>query len=269
MAAEVTKIADLINPEVIGDFLEKKMIDNLILAPLAEIDNTLVNQPGDTLTVPQWNFIGEADDVAEGVAFDPVKLTATSSTATVKKVVKGVTLTDEAVLSAYTQPVNETVRQLALAIASKIDNDFVDKIKALTPSTDVKIDPAGYGWVLDAQVAFGEEFDDETFLFISPKSRANILKSGDFVHIDQGRKIITGELGELFGMRIVISNKLANDEAFVIKRGALKLIMKRGYNVETIREGFKRQTTISADQHYVTYVQDTTKVVYIKGNVLP
>ncbi|MHC5920124.1 phage major capsid protein, partial [Streptococcus pyogenes] len=90
-----------------------------------------------------------------------------SSTATVKKVVKGVTLTDEAVLSAYTQPVNETVRQLALAIASKIDNDFVDKIKALTPSTDVKIDPAGYGWVLDAQVAFGEEFDDETFLFIS------------------------------------------------------------------------------------------------------
>ncbi|MGZ7305216.1 hypothetical protein ACXWQT_09335, partial [Streptococcus pyogenes] len=112
-------------------------------------------------------------------------------------------------------------------------------------------------------------FDDETFLFISPKSRANILKSGDFVHIDQGRKIITGELGELFGMRIVISNKLANDEAFVIKRGALKLIMKCGYNVETIREGFKRQTTISADQHYVTYVQDTTKVVYIKGTVTP
>ncbi|MGZ7301735.1 N4-gp56 family major capsid protein, partial [Streptococcus pyogenes] len=66
MVAEVTKIADLINPEVIGDFLEKKMIDNLILAPLADIDNTLVNQPGDTLTVPQWNFIGEADDVAEG-----------------------------------------------------------------------------------------------------------------------------------------------------------------------------------------------------------
>lgn len=268
MADQVTKIADLLNPQVIGDFLEKKMIDKLILAPLADVDTTLMNRPGDTLTVPQWNYIGDADDVAEGEAFDSVKLTATETTATVKKAVKGVILTDEAVLSAYGNPVNETVRQLATSIASKVDNDFVAKIKALTPSADVKISD-GYDWVLDAQVAFGEDFDEETFLFISPKRRGAILKSADFVHISLGEKIITGELGSLYGMRIVVSNKLADDEAFVIKRGALKLIMKRGYNVETDRQPKRRQTEVSADQHYVTYVQDASKVIFIKGTATP
>lgn len=267
MANEITKIADLINPEVIADFLPKKMLDNLVFAPFADIDNTLVNRPGDTLTVPQWNFIGLAEDLAEGEELESVKLTATENQATVKKIVKAVTLTDEAVLSGHINPINETVRQLALAIAGKIDNDFVAAIRDLTPVKDVKIDDS-YGWVLDAQVAFGEEFDEETFLFISPKNRAKILKSADFVHIDLGRKIVTGELGELYGMRIVVSNKIAEDEAAVIKRGALKLIMKRGYTVEDIREGKRRQTIISADQHYVTYIQDATKILYIK-NVTP
>lgn len=268
MADVVTKIADLLNPQVIGDFLEKKMIDKLVLAPLADIDTTLVNRPGDTLTVPQWNYIGAADDIAEGEAFDSVKLTATDTTAKVKKAVKGVILTDEAVLSAYGNPVNQTVEQLAKSLAEKVDNDFVAAVKALTPNATVKITD-DYTWVLDAQVEYGEDFDEETFLFISPKRRGAILKSADFVHIQLGNKIIDGELGELYGMRIVVSNKLADDEAFVIKRGALKLIMKRGYNVETERIAKRRMTEISADQHYVAYVQDASKIVYIKGTAMP
>lgn len=264
-----TKVADIIDPEVIGNFLPKKMIDNLVLAPLADIDTTLVNRPGSTLTVPQWNYIGMAEDLAEGEALTTVKLTASESTVTVKKAVKAVELTDEAVLSGYGNPINETVNQLAISIAQKIDADFIAEIRKLTPLTDVKIDPAGYHWVLDAQVAFGEDFNEETFLFISPKNRANILKSNDFVHIDMGSKIITGELGSLYGMRIVISNQIAEDEAFVIKRGALKLVMKRGYTVEDIRKGETRSTIISADQHYIAYVADATKVKYIKGTVTP
>ncbi|WZP35031.1 major head protein [Enterococcus phage vB_Efs10_KEN05] len=261
MAHEVTKIADLINPEVIGAFLHQKMLDNLVLAPFAEIDRTLQGRPGDTLTLPQWNFIGLAEDLAEGQELQSVKLTAEDRKATVKKVAKSVTLTDEAVLNAYVRPVDETVRQLAMAIAGKIDNDLFAAMRALTPS-DVEMTDS-YEWVIDAQVAFGEEFDEETYLFISPKRRASILKSKDFIHIQQGVSVIKGHLGEIYGMNIVVSNKVSDNEAFVLKRGALTLLMKRDYMVEEVREGMKRQTNITADQHYVAFVKDAKRAIFI------
>ena len=35
-----TKLSNLINPEVIADFIEQKLVDNIVFAPLAEIDYT-------------------------------------------------------------------------------------------------------------------------------------------------------------------------------------------------------------------------------------
>ncbi|AQT27724.1 putative major head protein [Enterococcus phage EF-P10] len=39
--------------------------------------------------------------------------------------------------------------------------------------------------------------------------------------------VIKGHLGEIYGMNIVVSNKVGDSEAFVLKRGALTLLMKR------------------------------------------
>ena len=49
-----TKLADLVNPQVVADYIEKKYIDAIRLAPLAHIDNTLVGRPGDEVTLPQY-----------------------------------------------------------------------------------------------------------------------------------------------------------------------------------------------------------------------
>lgn len=49
-----TYLADLVNPQVVADYIEKKYIDAIRLAPLAHIDNTLVGRPGDEVTLPQY-----------------------------------------------------------------------------------------------------------------------------------------------------------------------------------------------------------------------
>lgn len=267
MAQLVTKLENLINPEVIGAFLQKKMVDNMVLAPLARIGYDLVNTPGDTLQIPQYQYIGDAIDVAEGEQISTVQLKSTMVPVTVKKIVQGVELTDEAILSAHTNPINETVRQLALSIASKVDNDLFAAVRALTPATDVKIDD-GYEWVLDAQAAFGEDLNEETFLVISPRERANILRAPGFVHIDNGNKVLNGQLGTLWGVNVIISNKVksttALKEAILLRREGLALELKRNMEVEPIRKGEFRTSILSADQHYIAYVRDATRVVYIK-----
>lgn len=257
-------VAQLINPQVIGAFLAKKLIDNIVFAPLAYVDTTLQGVPGNTLSIPQWDYIGDATDVAEYEEIVSSELKSTMTTATIKKVVKAVTLSDEAILSAHIRPVDEATNQIALAVASKIDNDIVANIKDTTP---VEIENLGadqnYEWVLDAQVEFGEEFDEATYLFINPKQRASILKSPDFVYVENGNRKVTGEVGTIFGVNVVISNKILADEAIMLKEGAISILLKRGFMVEPIREGKIRATTISADQHYTTYVRDLTKVKYL------
>ena len=259
-----TMLANLINPEVLTDFLNVKLIDKIALAPFATIDYTLAGRPGDTLTLPTWDYIGAAEVVAEGAAITSTALSQTTRTATVRKVAKAVSLTDEAILSGYTRPLDEAVDQLAKAIADKVDNDLFAAMRALTPITGVDPSVGGYEWVLDAEIAMGEDFDEETYLIISPKQRGDILKATDFVHIQNGAAKITGYLGELYGMKIVISNRVADGEAFIVKKGGLALIMKRDVMVEPEREVLKKTTHITADQHYVAFVKDSSKAFYVK-----
>ena len=50
----VTKISDLINPQVMADMIEQKYVDLMKFAPLATIDTTLQGRPGNTITLPNF-----------------------------------------------------------------------------------------------------------------------------------------------------------------------------------------------------------------------
>ena len=79
MSNVTTKISDLINPEVMADMISAKIPKKIVVAPFAKVDTTLQGQPGDTITIPQYAYIGDAVDVAEGVAAETVKLSATTT----------------------------------------------------------------------------------------------------------------------------------------------------------------------------------------------
>lgn len=136
MADTYTKIADLIDPEVMGDMVSARIPKKLRVAPFAKVDDTLAGVPGDTITVPAYAYIGDADIVAEGEAVTIEKMTTSTRKATVKKAMKGIGLTDEAVLSGYGNPVGEANTQLAMAIAAKIDNDCMDVLQTATLTYD-------------------------------------------------------------------------------------------------------------------------------------
>ena len=120
MSDFITKLSDLIDPEVMGDMVSARIPKKLRVAPFAKIDDTLAGVPGDTITVPAYTYIGDASDVAEGGEVAIEKMTTSTRKAKIKKAMKGIGLTDEAVLSGYGNPVGEANTQLAMAIAAKI-----------------------------------------------------------------------------------------------------------------------------------------------------
>lgn len=210
MANLTTKIADLINPEVMADMISAKIEKKILVAPFAKIDNTLVGQPGDTITVPKYAYIGDAVDVAEGVAAETVKLTTSTTKVTVKKAMKAVELTDEAVLSGYGNPVGETNSQLAKSIASKVDNDCLDALYGAQLFYDGSGAQIAYNGVVDAIDVFNEEVNTDKIMFVHPKQVTGLRKDSNFISADKytGDVIMMGEVGMIANTRIVPSKKV-------------------------------------------------------------
>ena len=127
-----TMLEDLLNPQVLKDMIDAKLPAKIVVTPFCKVDTTLQGRAGDTVTIPQYKYIGDAEDVAEGVACGTVKLEYGTTQAKIKKAMKGVELTDEAVLSGYGDPQGQATSQLAKAIASKLDNDALEAISADT-----------------------------------------------------------------------------------------------------------------------------------------
>lgn len=212
MANVTTKISDLINPEVMADMISAKIPKKIVVAPFAKVDTTLQGHPGDTITIPQYAYIGDAVDVAEGVAAETVKLTTTTTKVTVKKAMKAVELTDEAVLSGYGNPVGETNNQIVKSIAAKVDNDCMDALYNAQLFFDGSSAVIGYDQVVDAIDVFDEEVNTEKVMFINPKQVTKLRKDSNFISADKyglGMNVMfTGEIGKIANTIIVPSKKV-------------------------------------------------------------
>ncbi len=209
-ASETTKISDLIDPEVMADMISAKIPDKIVVAPFAKVDKTLSGVPGDTITIPQYSYIGDAVDVAEGVAAETVKLQTSTTTAKVKKAMKAVELTDEAVLSGYGNPVAETNNQLASAIAAKVDSDAMDALQTAQLIYDGSAAAIKYTGVVDAIDLFDEEINTDKVMFVHPKQVTQLRKDSDFISADKytGNVVMTGEVGMIANTRIVPTRKV-------------------------------------------------------------
>ena len=261
MAAGPTKLQNLIDPEVIGAYLDVKLVNKIKLAPIAEVDRTLEGRPGSTLTLPAYQYIGDAKDLGEGVALDFENITESTVDVSVKKVAKGVSITDEAVLSGYGNPVEQIGQQLLVAVASKIEADMYAAVKAATTKKVVNSAAFAKEAIVDMRAEFGEDQEEAMYLFVNPKDFAKLAKDKDFVQIQNGAAIISGTMGRLFGVDIVVANRVEVGKPFLMKAGAIALIMKRNVMVEADRDITTFSTKYAVSDHYAPYVKYADRIV--------
>ena len=259
-----TKLAELINPEVMGAFAERKLEAEFKFAPLAVIGHSLQGQAGDTLTIPVWGYIGRAEDVEEGQPVPISKMGQTKTTVKVKKAGKGIELTDEAVLSGLGDAVGEGEKQLAESILDKVNKDAFD---ALMGTTTLQHSTAGNTLnadeLADALVHYKEDVHEGQVLFVSPKRYAELRKDPAWVTVLAGEKFISGQVGEIMGCSVVVSNMMEDNKALIVRAGALGLELKRDTMIETDRDIIHKSTIVTIDKHYVAYLKDASKVIKI------
>lgn len=275
-----TKIAQMVNPEVLADMVSAKLPKMIKFTPLAYVERELVGQPGNTVTVAKWVYSGDAKDITEGEAIVPDQLTTDKSTMTIKKAGKGVEVTDEALLSGYGDPLGQAAHQITLAIANKVDNDLATEAAKATQYVD---DAPTTGDALDKALAvFSDEEDAHYVAVINPED-AIALRKDTVKEWLRGSEIgantvVSGTFGETHGVQIVRSKKVTKGKGFLVKvspvetdtddvakYGAFVINLKRDVDIETDRDILKKTTVITGDEHYGVYLYDPTKVVKFGG----
>ena len=215
------------------------------------------------------NDIGDAELVAEGTDISISQLNEQTKTVTIKKYGKGVQITDEAVLSGYGDPIGQATYQMALAIASAVDNDLLaaldanDVVHSITETMDADD-------IADALTLFGEDIDGEKVLLTNGEGYATLRKANSWIPGTEvgADMIIRGTVGMIHGCQVVVTNRIkesSNVTNFhIVKPGALAIYMKRDTLVEVDRDIVNKTTVMTADKHFATYLLDASKAIRIQ-----
>jgi N4-gp56 family major capsid protein len=280
MAQGTTTTAQVINPQVMADMVSAKLPKLIKFTPLAYIERTLVGIPGDTLTVAKWTYSGDATEITEGQSIPVDQLGTSKTTMTIKQAGKAVEITDKAALVAHGDIYSEAARQIALAIANKVDNDLVAIAK--TATQNIAEAPITVDSIDKALQIFEDEEDAKYVALVNPKDAIKL-------RADAGKNwlrgfelgadvIVSGTFGEISGVQVVRSKKVeegkgvlvkispdTTDEEDDAKYGAFVINLKRDVMVENDRDILKKTTVYSGDEYYGVYLYDDTKVVKFGG----
>lgn len=271
--ANETKLTNMVNPQVLGAMISARLPKAIKFTQIAKVDNTLVGVPGSEITLPSFNYIGAAEDVAEGVAVTPSVMTTSTKKAAIKKAVKAVDLTDEAKLSGYGDPVAQRAAQLAKSIADKVDNDILAALSGAT-LTATSANKISYEGIMDAIDKLAEEDAQDKVIFIAPSQLTVLRKEDKFYDKSKyGNDVImTGEVGMVGGCRVVVSRKISDAGAtidnYIVcvnadeeELPAVSLFMKRDIQAGVQPDLLSGKEVMVANKHYAVALTNESKVV--------
>lgn len=281
----VTTMTNVINPEVMGSMIDAKIEAALKLTPFAKVDTSLQGVAGDTKTVPAWNYIGDAVDVAEGAEVDLTAMSASTKTFTIKKAMKAVGITQEAINSGMGNPLGQAEAQLAKSISGKVDNDVLEAALTSTVFSGDGTQKISYAGIVDAVGVFDEEEITDKVMFIAPEQETTLRKDADFISADKYNNDVmkTGEIGMIAGVRIVKSKKIKVDEGGIYtcpiikiepanaeteftedELPAVTIFLKKDTQVDAEWKPRKQTHEVTAAKYYGVALTNEAKVVLAK-----
>lgn len=237
-----THFADMLDPQVLAPMIGAQLQKLNVFSSIAPVDTTLEGKPGDTITIPKYKFTGTAREYSEGEQIDFDSLEYTTQQVKIKKIVSAYSISDEAAMLPYGDPRTEQARQMAMALATYVDDDILNTAKTAplqvsgnTPDQIDLIDKLEDAFANATNAVEGTTYPQQGVLYVSYKDAAALRKSaGDnWTRASElgDNVLINGAFGELLGWEIVRTAKLTKGHALAVKPGAMKTYMKRAPQV--------------------------------------
>ena len=272
-----TQASDLVDPEVMAPAIAGKMENAIKFTKYADLDTTLVGQPGSTITRPKYGYIGAAEDLTEGVPMDTSKMSMTTTEVAVKETGKAVEITEKAIITNVGGTVGEAERQLAIAMADKVEIDYIAALD--TALQTVGGSPTTPAKILEAVTVFDSEGDLDLVLFMNPADYTtlvqNLLTVGGTV---QERALTSGQVSELLGLKAIErSRRVAAGKGYLQiysttapeesedPTSAVEIVLKQDVGVNKDADILRRTVVIAANRHYVVNLKDDKGVVKFTG----
>lgn len=270
----LTESSHVFKPVVNAENVMSNLVKELNLLPWVKVETILQGRAGDTVQIPEWEFIGasSAPTSVEGTDVIIRQMNFTDQHVTTVKTMIGIQMTDEALLSSEAYVVKDIERQLATALAVTIEAEAV-RVLNTTSNLFVAGTPISFNSLLGAVASNEEELSQRKVCFIHPEQYQTVVSDPNFEFAYRYTPIAKGEIGNLAGVHIVPSFSVAkqgnvyqnnlisvslNDE---IEARAVSIFMKENVNIEMERIHGCRCMEFSADVIFAVAITNSDKVV--------
>lgn len=247
-------------PEILAAVVEAKLGDKIKLYPLAKVEE-LNGKAGEKVTVPTIAYIGDAADVNAGEAIPVSDFTQGKETVNIKKAGKALKFNQEDINNHYLDLQGEAEKQLTKAIANKIEADLFTALKGATLKST--IDALNVDGLAEAVVPFGEDIDEQMYIFVNPADLAVLRKDDNFiVNANHDGKVV-GNAGAIFGMQVIVTNHVEANAPIIMKEEAVALYLRKGVDVEMDKDILTQTHLVVGTAHYAVILHDATKAIAV------
>lgn len=279
----------LIIPEVFAQITREKMAGKVKVAnlatPLGYLKDTTV---GNTVTFPRFKWIGDTETMVKGTPLTPDALDQDSNQATIKQEGKAVRIFDIDDLTALGNQKDEASTQMGIKFARTLDLDLISECI----SAPYKVATAGAKAITAVELnsginKFGDEQDTEdiagivvnSLLADSFYSMTEFVDKNKTYNADGNGIVRNGCIGFFRNIPVFLADHSkgaigtydsvkAECVSFIIKKGALGYMEKRGIDIEPSREALLKATDIVGDYIYAVKRLDDTGIVVLRKTIV-
>ena len=226
------------------------------------VDRDLQQNAGMKKVIHTYTYEGAVEAVAEGQATtEKAKLTFAEKEYVVKVKQEEFEYTDEQFMK-DPMVLEAGLKGAATSMVNDLNKDFFDEI-AKTTTLSTYTDAIKYDDIVDAIAKMNLEDETGLFVLINPKQKAEIRKDADFKASRLGEILYTGQIGDIAGVPVIVSKKVAKNTAFLATKEAVTLFNKKGVEVEAKRQAEERINTEITRKVCLVALTDATKAVKI------
>jgi hypothetical protein len=278
-----TKRSDLVIPELLMEAIQGEFAQNMLVlygSGAAVVSNTLPGDKrgGDTVSVPYFGTLGEAEILGDGDALTPEGLTESKETASVIRGGKAFETTEWARMAANADPYGEAARQFGVIMRRLFDTQLVTAATASLPSqyvNDVTGTPGqllNFDVVADTTGGWGDQQENIEMIAVHSKVYRDLQKLKDTT----GRNLLQlpterGEPARIYGIPVmpsdrckVIAGSPNKYESYIFKRAATALWMQESPIVLTGSDILAHSNVVAIHVYFATY-----RYLRVRGSTHP